>query len=81
MDRLKNVIILFMVFIILPAIAGDIENTYKMRGWVVSENTIEDEKGNLWGYDTELAEGTEVVIKFDNAGTPDRKDDIILKIK
>ena len=81
MDRLKNVVILFVVFIILPAIAGDIENTYKMRGWVVSEDTIEDETGNLWGYDTEFAEGTEVVIKFDNAGTPDRKDDIILEIK
>lgn len=81
MCRLKNAAILFIILIVLPAIAGGIENTYKMCGWVVSADTIEDETGNLWGYDTELAEGTEIKITFDNAGTPDRKDDIILKIR
>ena len=74
-------IVAFILFFILPAIVGGIENTYQMRGWVYDSETIEDETGNLWWYDTELAEGTEIKITFDNAGTPDRKDDIILKIK
>ena len=80
MKKLAYGIIAIIIFIILPSIAGGIENTYKMSGWVYDSETIEDETGNLWWYDTDLAEGTEVKIIFDNAGTPDRKDDEILKI-
>ena len=80
MKKLAYGIIAIIIFIILPSIAGGIENTYKMRGWVYDSETIEDETGNLWWYDTELVTGTEVKIVFDNAGTPDRKDDKILKI-
>lgn len=80
MSRLKNAIILLIVFFILPAIAGGIENTYSMEGWVLSGGCVEDITGNVWGYDTDLIAGTKVKILFDNMGTPDRKDDIITKI-
>jgi len=80
MSRLKNAIILLIIFFILPAIAGGIENSYSMEGWVHSGGCVEDMTGNVWRYDTDLVAGTKIRILFDNMGTPDRKDDIITKI-
>lgn len=74
-------IIAFITFIILPCVAGGIENTYKMCGCVYDFETIEDETGNLWWYDTTLDEGSKLIITFDNMGTPDRADDQIIRVK
>ena len=69
-----------VIFFILPAIVGGIENRYSMEGWILSGGCVEDITGNVWGYDTDIPTGTKVKILFDNMGTPDRKDDIIYKI-
>ena len=74
-------IMAFVIFFILPTIAGGIENTYSMEGWIISGDCLEDITGNVWGYDTDIPAGTEVKIFFDNMGTPDRKDDIITRIR
>lgn len=80
MSRIKNFAILVLFFLVV-GLVGKIENEYTMRGVVRSDGIIEDTTGNLWGYDTELPEGTEVTIVFDNAGTPQRGDDIVLRLK
>ena len=80
MKKIFYGIMVFVIFFILPAIAGGIENRYSMEGWVLSGGYIEDITGNVWGYDTDLVAGTKVKILFDNMGTPDRKDDMITKI-
>ena len=78
--RIKNFVILALVLLVICQV-GKIENEYTMSGVVCSGGLVEDTTGNLWGYDTELPEGTEVTIVFDNAGTPQRGDDIVLRLK
>ena len=80
MTRFKNFVILAL-FLLAAGIVGKVENEYTMSGVVRADGIVEDTTGNLWGYDTELPEGTEVTIVFDNAGTPERKDDIVLRLK
>jgi hypothetical protein len=40
-----------------------------MHGVVASPSTIEDARGHLWGYDTDLKAGSDVIITFDNNHT------------
>ena len=82
---MKKLIVAIMVIITL-VLAGKVNTTYSMRGVVTSNHngiiTIEDTTGNLWQYETELSEGTELEIFFDINGTEDvREDDIITGLK
>ena len=80
-------VILIVALVLLPTIAGGIENTYEMDAQIISVSDngytlIEDRTGNIWAYDTlKYTEGDQVIIIFDYNETPDRKDDFILKIK
>ncbi len=82
---MKKLIVAIMVIIIL-ILAGKINTTYSMKGVVTSNHsgiiTIEDATGNIWQYETELPEGTELKVFFDINGTEDiREDDIITGLK
>lgn len=75
-----------LMVIILFALAGKVNTTYSMRGVVTSNHSgiinIEDTTGNIWQYETELPEGTELEVFFDINGTEDvREDDIITGLK
>lgn len=58
-----------LTFFSLVGIVGRFESTYTMHGVVASPSTIEDARGHLWGYDTDLATGSDVIITFDNNNT------------
>lgn len=58
------------------------EPTGKIRmvgGWFYEENVLEDELGNLWGFDG-AKEDAFYLLWIDDMGTADVKDDEILKV-
>ena len=50
-------------------IVGRFESEYTMHGTVIDETTVQDDRGHLWGYDTDIEAGTKVTITFDNNHT------------
>ena len=85
MNKMKKFVAGLAVIIIL-ALAGRVNTTYSVRGVVTSNHNgiinIEDTTGNIWQYETELPEGTELEIFFDINETEDvREDDIITGLK
>ena len=58
-----------LAFFGIIGIVGRFESQYTMHGVVASPSTIEDARGHLWGYDTALKTGTDVIITFDNNNT------------
>jgi hypothetical protein len=50
-------------------IVGRFESEYTMQGTVIDETTVQDDRGHLWGYDTDIEAGTDVVITFYNNHT------------
>lgn len=58
-----------LAFFSAVGIVGRFESEYTMHGTVASPSTIEDARGHLWGYDTALKTGTDVIITFDNNHT------------
>lgn len=59
-------VIAFFSFI---GIIGRFESEYTMQGTVIDETTVQDDRGHLWGYDTDLQVGSDVTITFDNNHT------------
>lgn len=52
-----------------------------IAGWLSNPGEIETEDGNLWGISTPgIEENDLLLIWFDDMGTPDVSDDIIMKI-
>jgi hypothetical protein len=58
-----------IAFFSLIGIIGRFESEYTMQGTVVDETTVQDDRGHLWGYDTDIEAGTKVTITFDNNHT------------
>lgn len=58
-----------LAFFSAVGIVGRFESTYTMHGVVTSPSTIEDARGHVWGYDTNLKTGLDVIITFDNNHT------------
>ena len=58
-----------LTFFSLVGIVGRFESTYTMHGVIASPSTIRDDRGHLWGYDTDLQVGSDVMITFDNNHT------------
>lgn len=58
-----------LAFFSAVGIVGRFESTYTMHGVIASPSTIEDARGHLWGYDTNLKTGSDVIITFDNNHT------------
>lgn len=56
---------------------------YTTTGYVISENgtTIETIDGNIWVYNTGLANGTKVFVTIDGNNTETVKDDIVVDVK
>lgn len=61
---------------------GESNGTIRMAGgWHCGDNTIEDETGNLWGWeDDEIKEGAFLLLWINDNGTPEVEDDEIVKI-
>jgi uncharacterized OB-fold protein len=85
--KIECVIMMIVVFIILPGIAGWLEVCYTEQGEIISKEndvvTIIDSTGNLWEYETEkdFRIGDKVKVTFNDNETTKREDDIIIKIK
>lgn len=58
----------------------EIEVTHTLNGKVMYKNLIETEEGYRWVYDTYLPEGTEVTVLFNDNGTINPIDDIVLNV-
>lgn len=71
-----------IAFFSLVGIIGRFESTYTMHGIVASSSTVQDDRGHLWGYDTNLQVGSEVIITFDNNNTDTIiYDDSVISVK
>lgn len=54
------------------------ETTYIDTGvYYADSQTVIDSEGEEWGFDTELPDGTPVIITFDSQNTDSRYDDVI----
>lgn len=58
----------------------EIEVTHTLNGKILYKNLIETEEGYRWVYDTYLPEGTEVTVDFNDNGTINPIDDIVLDV-
>jgi hypothetical protein len=71
----------FIGFFGIIGMAQTLEHSYTMNGYVYDSNTIIDERGEAWNYDTELTNGSHVVITFhDNMTINYIYDDMITAI-
>ena len=86
-EKVKYVIIMIVVFIIIPGIAGSLEVSYTEQGEIINKEndviTILDMTGNIWEYETEkdFEIGDKVKVTFNDNETIKKEDDIIIKIK
>jgi hypothetical protein len=69
MFRRLTAVLGILTFFSAVGIVGRFESEYTMHGVVTSPSTIEDARGHLWGYDTDLKAGSDVIITFDNNNT------------
>jgi hypothetical protein len=71
-----------IAFFSAVGIVGRFESTYTMHGIVASPSTVQDDRGHLWGYDTDLQVGSDVMITFDNNNTDTIiYDDSVISVK
>jgi hypothetical protein len=71
----------FIGFFASVGIAQTLEHSYTMNGYVYDSNTIIDERGEAWNYDTELTNGSNVIITFhDNMSVNYIYDDMITAV-
>lgn len=55
--------------------------TYTSIGiYYANSQTVVDASGEEWGFDTDLDDGTSVVITFDSQGTDSRYDDVVTSV-
>ncbi len=50
-------------------------------GTYYTDGTIITDDGHIWGYDTDLPDGTRVQVCFDKQGTKDITDDTIVELR
>ena len=55
-----------------------LEVTHTLNGKIMYKNLIETEEGYRWIYDTDLPEGTEVTVEFNDNGTINPIDDVVV---
>lgn len=77
---MKKLIIVTMIAAL--AHAPQNSNVYTMPGvYHARTQTVADIRGEEWGFDAKLKNGTKVVITFDSRGTYDMKDDAVLSLR
>lgn len=85
-STLLGLILFFLSFVVVPGIAGTLENRYSLKGWIIEiesdEILVEDITGNIWAFFGDgYAEGESVRITFDSNYTEEnRLDDKIIKV-
>ena len=57
-----------------------LEVTHTENGKIKYKDLIQTEEGYLWKYDTEFPEGTEVTVDFNDNGTTNPLDDVVLDV-
>lgn len=68
------------VIVALGAIAPT-ATTYTSNGvYYADTETVVDAEGEEWGYDSELEDGTPVIITFDSQNTDNRYDDAVISL-
>ena len=71
----------FIGFFTSVGMAQTLEHSYAMNGYIYNSNTIIDERGEMWNYDTELVNGSNVIITFhDNMSVNYIYDDVITAV-
>jgi len=86
-NKIKGIIIIMLVFIIFPGIAGWYDTHYRTEAEIVAKENdviiLLDKTGNLWEYETDanFKIGEKVKVTFDNNYTDNVTDDIITQIK
>jgi hypothetical protein len=71
----------FIGFFTTIGIAQTLEHSYTMNGYVYDSNTIIDERGEAWNYDTKFINGSNVIITFhDNMTINYIYDDVITAV-
>jgi hypothetical protein len=81
MKKVLSLIVMVTMFSIV-GYAGNIERTYTMSGTIVDAYTVVDERGEAWGFDTNLSIGTPVTITFYDSETINYiYDDVIINVK
>jgi hypothetical protein len=81
MKKVLSLIAMVAMFSVV-GYAGNIERTYTMRGTIADNYTVIDERGEAWGFDTNLSIGTPVTITFYDSETINYiYDDIIINVK
>jgi hypothetical protein len=82
MFRRLTAVLGILTFFSAVGIVGRFESTYTMHGIVASPSTVQDDRGHLWGYDTDLQVGSDVMITFDNNNTDTIiYDDSVISVK
>lgn len=68
------------VIVALGAIAPT-ATTYTSNGvYYADTETVVDAEGEEWGYDSDLEDGTPVIITFDSKNTDSRYDDVVISL-
>lgn len=68
------------VIMALGAIAPT-ATTYTSNGvYYADTETVVDAEGEEWGYDSDLEDGTPVIITFDSKNTDSRYDDVVISL-
>ena len=72
----------FIGFFTTIGIAQTLEHSYTMNGYIYNSNTIIDERGEAWSYDTKFINGSNVIITFhDNMTINYIYDDVITNVE
>lgn len=59
---------------------GDTGTLRMVGGWYYEDGVIEDETGNLWGWDGEINPDAFLLLWINDNGTPEIEDDEIVKL-
>lgn len=61
-------------------IIAELETTHSLNGVILYKNLIETKNGMRWIYDAYLPEETEVTVYFNDNGTTNPLDDVVLEV-
>lgn len=80
MKKIISIIILIIAFSGIAVLST--KNIYTQQGTITKQNEITTIDGNVWGYTgISYNVGTKIKVTFNNCGTSDITDDIIINIE
>jgi hypothetical protein len=78
----RSILALALILVLSSSVGCTKHRQYTTDGTYYLDGTVITEDGNKWSYDTDTinGDGIAVIVRFDNNGTIDITDDIILSI-